>query len=65
MSLIGPIATFLCTAKFGRYRGIADIELAAPKQLDLGVCALAFLRRNETLLRLNFSDVGRPIERRR
>jgi hypothetical protein len=25
-----PIATFRCVAEFGRYRGIADIESAAP-----------------------------------
>jgi hypothetical protein len=30
-----PIATFRCAAEFGRYRGIADIEQAAPIKLDL------------------------------
>ena len=28
------IATFRCTAEFGRYRGIADIDQAAPIKLD-------------------------------
>jgi len=28
------IATFRCAAEFGRYRGIADIEQAAPIKLD-------------------------------
>ena len=30
-----PIATFRCAVEFGRYRGIADIESAAPIKLDL------------------------------
>jgi hypothetical protein len=30
-----PIATFRCVVEFGRYRGIADIESAAPIKLDL------------------------------
>jgi hypothetical protein len=29
------IATFRCAAEFGRNRGIADIEQAAPIKLDL------------------------------
>src|SRR5437588_8319169 len=30
-----PIASFRCAVEFGRYRGIADIESAAPIKLDL------------------------------
>jgi hypothetical protein len=29
------IASFRCAAEFGRYRGIADIDQAAPIKLDL------------------------------
>jgi hypothetical protein len=35
------IASFRCAAEFGRYRGIADIEKAAPIKPDLSVRALA------------------------
>jgi hypothetical protein len=30
-----PIASFRCDAEFGRYRGTADIDHAAPIRLDL------------------------------
>jgi hypothetical protein len=40
-----PIATFRCTAEFGRYRGIADVDQAAPIKLDLRVRALTRVRR--------------------
>jgi len=35
------IASFRCDAEFGRYRAIADIDQAAPINLDLRVRAVA------------------------
>jgi len=35
------IASFRCDADFGRYRGIADIDQAAPINLDLRVRTLS------------------------
>jgi hypothetical protein len=29
---MSPLGTFFCNAKFGRYRGMADIDPAAPIQ---------------------------------